>query len=241
MLTALTTVTAVGLLVAVIALRRRAADAQDEPRTWTRVLLGVALIAVSALAGQIADAATSDRPDLSGIGGLISSIGCVLACGPFYLGLINWNRARLEDMDPGDSVNGFSAILAMVALGNLVLPHFRTPHDWLDQWQDQTALWAVGGLFVVFGAGVSIAMMAGLRHDPRIWVMSAALGVALTAESVGLVTGPPGARRSPWSGFWPGWRSPSASCSRTSPPPPPTRTPPARPPSSGPWSCCWPG
>ena len=180
---------ATGLLLATIALRHRASRVGSEPRAWSRLLFGVAIIAGAILLGRIADVGAAGRPGLTGIGALVASIGCGLACGPFYQGLIHWNRTRLEDVDPGDLVNGFSAVLAMVGLGNLVLPHFTSPHTWLEQGQLQASLWAVGGLFVVLGAAVSIAMMAGLQRDPRIWLMSAAWGAALLAAVAGLIVG----------------------------------------------------
>jgi diguanylate cyclase (GGDEF)-like protein len=184
-----TLLSAAGLLFAAAGWRHRAARVENEPRAWTRLLFGVAVIAVSVLLGRITDALAVGRPELAGIGDLGARIGCVLACGPFYLGLIHWNRTRLEGIDPGDSVNGFSAVLAMVGLGNLVLPHFTSPDTGLGQWQLQVSLWAVGGLFVIVGAAVSIAMMAGLQRDPRIWLLIVAWSAALLAEIAGLIAG----------------------------------------------------
>jgi diguanylate cyclase (GGDEF)-like protein len=198
--TAGTALIAAGLLLAVWILRHRAGAVPNESLAWTRLLFGVATISTSVLVGQLTNIVTADRPGVSGIGDIVVSVGCVLACGFFYQGLIHWNRVRLEDVDPGDSVNGGSAVLAMVGLGNLILPHFHRPQFWVAQWQQQASLWALGALFVVFGAAVGISIMAGLRRDARIWLMIAAWGAALLAEIAGLASG--GSQRPLITGVW---------------------------------------
>ena len=178
--TMVTALVAVGLLITVLGLRRRAAQAANEPRTWSLMLLGVASISGSVLVGKGVDAVAPDG------GAFVRSVGCVLACATFYEALTTWNRRRIVVIERGETLNGLSAAMVGVALANLIAGHFRHPGPGLPQWQLQASLWVVSALIVVLGTALTIARISGLLRDPRIWLVTIAIGAAAGTELTGL-------------------------------------------------------
>jgi len=184
--TAVSGCVAAALLISALALRRRATSDPEAPLVWSVMLIAVMIVAGS-LIGQ--SALSAGPPGVAEVGELVFTIACVLAGAVFYQALVGWNRARRGAVDPGEALNGFSAVLVMVSIGNLVIPHFQTIEPGLPQWQFQASLWAGSSLFVAFGAAFSIAMIAELLRDRRIWLVISGLGAVTVAVWIGLVLG----------------------------------------------------
>jgi hypothetical protein len=55
---------------------------RNEPQVWSLMLVGVAIVATSALAGVVVGAVVRASGGAAGIGQLVFSVGCLLACGP---------------------------------------------------------------------------------------------------------------------------------------------------------------
>ncbi|MFD0481581.1 putative bifunctional diguanylate cyclase/phosphodiesterase [Kineococcus sp. GCM10028916] len=109
--------------------------------------------------------------------------GCVLAAIPLaYQGLVRWNRFRTYTSDPGDFLNGLSAVLACTGAGIVAQQrfHFLSP-GWPD-WKVQLWLLIAGSLVILLGTALTVAGVGGLSRDPRMWLIVAAL------VSVGLVS-----------------------------------------------------
>jgi diguanylate cyclase (GGDEF)-like protein len=107
---------------------------------------------------------------------------------------------RLGEVDPYEALNGLSAALVLVAVGNLAFPHWIDPVSGLAAWQFQVSLWGGSALFVMFGASLSITAIAGLGRDARIWLLVAGIGVT-TAMALGHLA-LNGSARSPVEAIW---------------------------------------
>ena len=168
----------VGVGLAVVVLRHKAGTTDDERAVWRWLARATAVVCAGALAqfGLSALAGASGRAGLELPGDVVLSASCLLACVLVYQGLIVWNRTSTRLADPGDWLNGISASLAVSALLHLVIA-------WRAGGREQLLPWWVldlsvarsSALFIVLGTTLTVAVMAGLVRDPRIWVI--ALGV----------------------------------------------------------------
>ncbi len=124
-------------------------------------------------------AVLSTGPVVSLVSGVqsISLVGvCALASTPLmYQALVRWNRFRTYVSDPGDWLNGVSAVLAITAAG-LIGQSWSgfLPAGW-PSWQVQLWLAIFAALVIVLGTAATVAGVGGLSRDPRMWTVMAAL------------------------------------------------------------------
>ncbi len=192
---------AVGLLVAVAQLLSRYSGASEEDQAWRLILSGVALIAGFALVTQSLGVlgAWVSRP-WSGASDLAFSVGCALACAPVYRGLVHWNRIRPGSTDPGEALNGLGAFFVAVAFGNLLLPWSPHPLSGLREWQEQASLATGAAIVILFGTAMTVTAVGGLLRDPRIWIVTAAIGAVCAGQVAALLAEQ--ATRPPSAALW---------------------------------------
>ncbi|GAB3459648.1 hypothetical protein GCM10027519_19560 [Kineococcus endophyticus] len=155
--------------------RVRRVEAEREVWRWFR---SAALVAT---AGSAVDL-------LGGAPAVLTAAGLV-GCALLYRGLIVWNRTSTRTTDPGDWLNGISAIFAVVAVADLAL----AAAGWTlpDVVGLQQRLVGGAALFVVLGTTLTVASMAALLTDLRPWLMSAGAASALAGQVLA-ATGRPG-------------------------------------------------
>ncbi|WP_380259181.1 putative bifunctional diguanylate cyclase/phosphodiesterase [Kineococcus sp. GCM10028916] len=167
-----------GVSFAVAVLRRKARTTEEERTVWRWLARAAAVVWAGTVAqfGVSAVAGASGRAGLELPGDVVLSASCLLACVLVYQGLIVWNRTSTRLADPGDWLNGISAGLAVSALLHLVIVWRPGGHErTLPWWVLEMSVARSSALFIVLGTTLTVAVMAGLVRDPRIWVI--ALGV----------------------------------------------------------------
>ncbi len=190
MSTVVTVLLALALLAVLGRLWQRGVRVRDGDRGWQLMLAGVGALAVSALIAIGLDAVgPDDGPHRYSLGNLAFSVGCILVCGLLYQGLIEWNRARTGARDPGEQLNGFCAVLVLVGIADLILPHVRDTPAGLARWELEASFWACGSIIVVFGTAASIAGLGLLLRDARIWLVITGLTGFVGAQAVSLLAG----------------------------------------------------
>ncbi|WP_380169882.1 putative bifunctional diguanylate cyclase/phosphodiesterase [Kineococcus sp. DHX-1] len=127
--------------------------------------------------------------DLAGGAPLVLTAAGLVGCALLYRGLIGWNRTSTRTTDPGDWLNGISAIFAVVAVVDLAL----AAAGWAVPAVAgrQPVLVGAAALFVVLGTTLTVASTAALLTDLRPWLMSAGAAAALAGQVLG-ATGRPG-------------------------------------------------
>ncbi|WP_369054272.1 putative bifunctional diguanylate cyclase/phosphodiesterase [Kineococcus terrestris] len=163
-------------------LRRTALLRPAERHVWGWIAGGAGVLAAGALLGL-----TGDLLSAAGAAGPLATWLdlaprlSALAAVPFlYQGLVRWNPLRTYTSDSGDWVNGMSAVLTLSAVGVLAV---RWSGSAQAAWSlPQLLAWAglLGGLVVLVGTAVTVAVIGGLQRDLRTWAVTAVL-VALTA------------------------------------------------------------
>ncbi|MGY1823764.1 putative bifunctional diguanylate cyclase/phosphodiesterase [Geodermatophilus sp. SYSU D00079] len=168
----------------------RALRVPHERAVWMRLALGVVVLG-STSAGLAVLAA--GVPAARGLAGPIGLWLPVLAFPLFYGALVRWNRYSTTLADPSDVLNGVSAVLAVVAVADVLLA--STGAAVVDvpasRLQPLLAQGAVG--FVLVGTALSLASLGSMARDPRMWLVTAAFSGHLVAGAGGLL---PGGR--PW-------------------------------------------
>ena len=102
----------------------------------------------------------------------------------FYQGLILRNRIRTAVADPGDFLNGISAMFAVAAVANLILIWLHGP-DRPGPWPIvQLHLLCLGAAFVLMGTTLTVASMSSLLSDVRSWLATLVAAVALAGTSL---------------------------------------------------------
>ncbi len=145
------------------------------------------MASVLALTAQLADWAQHDVLDR--VADLVLSAGTVLAGAVFYQGLTHWNRIATRTSQPGAKLNGLAAVLVVAALGNLIAYHLHGSVTGIDAAVRQVHVLAFGALIVVVGTCLSIASLARLIRDLRMWLFAGCSVVALAFESALQLTG----------------------------------------------------
>jgi diguanylate cyclase (GGDEF)-like protein len=178
----LTVAPQVGLLAVLV---WRARSVTHEHNVWRRIALGVAamtttVIAASGLAllpatREFAAAAVLWAP--------------VVAFPWIYGGLVRWNRFRTNLADPNDSLNGFSAVLAVVAVANITVQLGTGPLATAPWWTVQPLLARFAVEFVIVGTVATLPFLGDMGRDPRTWLIVVAFGVSLTASTATLTFG----------------------------------------------------
>jgi len=106
-----------------------------------------------------------------------------------YGGLVRWNRFRTNLADPHDSLHGFSAVLAVVAVGNIALQLTADPLTTAPWWSVQPLLARFAVEFVIVGTIATLPFIGNMGRDPRTWLVITAFGGSLTASAAALASG----------------------------------------------------
>ncbi|MFI7587479.1 putative bifunctional diguanylate cyclase/phosphodiesterase [Spongisporangium articulatum] len=186
-LTCLTAVVATGMVWRV---RRREATVLNEQAVWRMVLLGTAALTSGVALGQAGALARvlTGESAFGHAGGIAFATLSTLACVPLYQGLIHWNRMRTFLSDPGDWVSGSSAVLVCVAFGNALT---GTPWRGLAGAERQAQLWLAAAAAVLIGTVLSLATIAKLGRDVRMWLTAVAPVTMLVVALLSLRFGSP--------------------------------------------------
>jgi diguanylate cyclase (GGDEF)-like protein len=182
-LAALLTVTPHVGLFAVLVWRGRSV-AHERP-VWSRIALGIAAMTAGAVATSVLAVVPATR-DFATAALLWAP---VLAFPWVYGGLVRWNRFRTNLADPHDSLNGLSAVLAVVAVGNIALQLTDGPLTTAPWWTVQPLLARFAVEFVIVGTVATLPFIGNVGRDPRTWLVLAAFGGSLTASAAALFSG----------------------------------------------------
>ena len=146
-----------------------------EAGVWRWWAAALAVVAAGPLLLAVLHAADGSLPGLA-----------VVAATPLVYGaLVRWNRFRTYVSDPGDWLNGLSAVCALTAA---VLAAQRwlgfLPAGWSSGREQVWAL-VVSSLVILLGTAATVAGIGGLARDVRVWLVLAVLG-GLIALKLGL-------------------------------------------------------
>ena len=166
-------------------------DGESDLWRWLATAVGVLtlgavgrlLLAVVAATGCVSTRAGSS------VGEAVFGTCALLACLPVYQGLIRWNRYRTVVSDPGDWLNGLSAVFAIVAIADLVFLARRSSLLELPWWELQGSLFRIAAALMLVGTAASLAPLAGLQRDVRLWLVGGALTSVGVCESTSLAFG----------------------------------------------------
>jgi diguanylate cyclase (GGDEF)-like protein len=162
----------------------RAGAGQPGRDMWAQLLVsGLALAA-----GVLATVVCTVVPGWQQVGGLPLALATVATFPAVYGGLLKWNRFSTSVADPNDVLNGCSAVLVAIAVGNVVVEHVGGPLAELPPWRLQPLLAATAASVVYLGTAWVMTVIADLRRDPRIWLVAGALTAACAGAFIGLVT-----------------------------------------------------
>ncbi len=163
----------------------RARRQPHERVVWGRLALGSGVFSVAVVVGA-----------LLGISEATASFATVpvdwapvLAFPLLHSGLVRWNRASGHLTDPDDVLNGVSAVLAAVALLNVAVVGSGSPLADGPWWETQALLAQVATGVVLLGTVLSVVGLASLHHDPRPWLVAAAVTVTLSGDLASLLAG----------------------------------------------------
>jgi len=172
---------------AVLMWRRWATDdVERDVRVAFTGAVGVigASLAVQSLLDLLIESGRLDSA-LRGVGVVL---GGIAFCTFLYRGLVHWNQFRAPDSDPGDWLNGASAVLLGIAGGEVLLPILHAP---MTHWSPAHELIWLGNtvtLLVLTGTAATVALLGGLTRDLRVHLTTAALaGATVTSIAVALL------------------------------------------------------
>lgn len=157
------------MLIGTLLLHRRRRDPGFDrgmsPTTW-RAFSAAGVVLLLTATADLAVGVLDGRGFWTG---MPLGLGTFVA-GPLIMhGLFHWNSQVRHVLAGGQALTSGSAVLVVVAAGNLLLPHL--PADFGDWawWQVQVWLLTVGILLVLLGTTLVVARTAGLARDVRIW------------------------------------------------------------------------
>jgi hypothetical protein len=154
----------------------------DTPaRVWLRLALGAGVLAAAGLFAVI--------PGTGGPASVPMPWAPVVAFPFVHAGLVRWNRYSTNLADPHDLLNGVSAVLAVVAIMNIVLVQTGGPLSAAPWWETQALLGQLAASFVWVGTAVSLPFVGALGRDPRAWLVVIAFGAVLARDVVTVATG----------------------------------------------------
>lgn len=185
---ALLAVAVSGGVVLVLRWRLRAVVAEREVWRWFAV--AACVVAVGTAADLVL--AVLDRAGLSGgpVPGRSAALAVTgLAWLFVYQGLIWWNRFQTQVADPGDWLNGVGAVLALTAIGHLVVDRLDVGIGAWPEWELQTWLLRVSAALTLMGTAAVVAS-SGLARDPRLWAVTGSVGLVTVGEVAVALGGP---------------------------------------------------
>ncbi|TFV66070.1 UNVERIFIED_ORG: diguanylate cyclase [Bacillus sp. AZ43] len=176
-------VTLHGLLLALLWWRAR--TVASERAVWNRLALGAAVFVVTIAASTVL-ALVPATHDVA-LAPLYWSGAIVF---PFWYGaFVRWNRHSTSVADPNDVLNGLSAVLAVIAVLNLVLPVHDGPLAELPWWELQAIITQLAVGFVLLGTALTLPSLGGMGSDPRTWLVAVSQGLWVVSAVVTLTAG----------------------------------------------------
>ncbi|NEK84633.1 bifunctional diguanylate cyclase/phosphodiesterase [Blastococcus saxobsidens] len=170
----------------------RARQVAHERTVWSRIAAGAAIIAgavpLAVLLGL--------SPDTRDAAVALTLWAPVAAFPLVYGGLVRWNRFSTNLADPNDTLNGASAVLAVVALVTLVL---QLDSGSALPTSPTGPLPVVAGFaveFVILGTVATLPFLGNMGRDPRTWLVLGSFGVSFAGDTATLVSG---ARPGTWA------------------------------------------
>ena len=117
----------------------------------------------------------------------VLSAAVLVATPLLYQGLVRWNRFTSVTADPGDWLNGLSAVFVMTAVGDLVLPWASSPLVVWPSWQLQSWLLRSSSVLMLVGSTVTIAVIGGLLRDRRVWWIAGGLFTVTVVDNATVI------------------------------------------------------
>jgi diguanylate cyclase len=163
----------------------RARRIPTERAVWTRLALGTAVFAVAMLVAVALALVPATRE-----GAAIPAYWAGVLVFPFWYGaLVRWNRYGTSLADPNDVLNGASAVLAVVAVLDVVIVSTGGALSELPWWQLYALLAQFAVCFVLLGTALTLPYIGAMGRDLRTWLVVAAFGAGLAGTTVTLLTG----------------------------------------------------
>ncbi|MGY1752529.1 putative bifunctional diguanylate cyclase/phosphodiesterase [Blastococcus sp. SYSU D01042] len=145
----------------------RARTVASERAVWSRLAVGAAVFVGCIVAAVLLHLVAATRPLAA-----VPLAWSPAAAFPFIYGaLVRWNRHSTSVADPNDALNGASAVLAVVAVLNLVLVPDGGGFGGLTAWQLQAVFAQLAVAFVLLGTALTLPSLGGLGRDPRTWLV----------------------------------------------------------------------
>jgi diguanylate cyclase len=178
-------VAAAASLAAAGAARARARRSTAERALWIRLAVVSASTASACAVTAALVGAGAPGPVLA----LPGAVAAAVAYPFVYGGLLSWNRTGGRLADPHESLNGLSAVLAVTAAAEILLPAARPDAPW---WWVHATAFSVAAAFVLVGTAASVNLIADTGRDPRSWLLVAVFAPpGLVAVPTALAGSPP--------------------------------------------------
>ncbi|RBY85456.1 bifunctional diguanylate cyclase/phosphodiesterase [Blastococcus sp. TF02A-30] len=163
----------------------RARTVDTEHAVWVRLALGAAVFVLAFAVSALLAVLPATR-DVAALPVLWAGV----AVFPFwYGGLVRWNRYSTSLADPNDVLNGAAAVLAVVAVLNLVVDATGGALSRLPWWELQPLLAQFAVAFVLLGTALTLPSLGALARDVRIWLVVTAFGAGLAGTTATLLAG----------------------------------------------------
>ncbi|SOE02952.1 putative bifunctional diguanylate cyclase/phosphodiesterase [Blastococcus haudaquaticus] len=163
----------------------RARRVVTERAVWNRLALGAAVFVVALLVVLVLAVLPATR-EIAGL----PIIWAGVAVFPFWYGaLVRWNRYSTSLADPNDVLNGAAAVLAVVAVLNVVLEAVGSPLTRLPWWELQAQLAQFAVCFVLLGTALTLPSIGAMGRDLRTWLVVLAFSAGLAGTTATFVAG----------------------------------------------------
>jgi diguanylate cyclase len=171
------------LLLALLWWRARAVA--SERAVWNRLALGAAVFVVMIAATVVLSLVPATRA--VALAPLYWSGAAVF---PFWYGaLVRWNRHRTTIADPNDVLNGLSAVLAVIAVLNVVVHGTGGALVELSWWELQAVFTQLAVGFVLMGTALTLPSLGGMGSDARTWLVAVSQGLWVVSALATLAAG----------------------------------------------------
>ncbi|MCA0143727.1 bifunctional diguanylate cyclase/phosphodiesterase [Blastococcus sp. LR1] len=169
-----------GGLLAILVWRAR--SVAHERVVWSRIAAGAVLVAGTTLLGTLLGLV----PATQGAAAAVTLWAPVVAFPLFYGGLVRWNRFSSNLADPNDILNGASAVLAVVAVAQLVTHLLGGPATTIAS-VAVAASFAVS--FVILGTVATLPFLGDMGRDVRTWLVVASFGATMVGSTAVMLGG----------------------------------------------------